>query len=310
VSPTEILAALARHGTRVMVDGERVRLIHDLGNAPPAELVNAAREAKAALRQLLDRPASSEEAPEQTARWTQLVLQWGASINEGVAVVQRVCAAAGPLGYWRRAHVGTLFAKMEDRHCWPGRRKIEQLKVVADKMKADQMYWPASRPDKTAAGRDNDEILLRALARGQRSVAQLVRMTGLSKNAVSSRLQILKKAGKVICVNPAVFALPESGAARHVPACEAIIATLSWAPGHQATANVLADETGLTRNAIDSSANRMIDTGTLVRPKRGVFALSPETLRKIQRREPIRIGHSVFILDLQSQRVALRIVRG
>jgi len=315
VTPTEIIAALARHGTKIVVDGERVRLISDLGNAPPAELVNAAREAKAALRQIVaapelrpNAPASSEEAPEPTACWTQLVLQWGGSINEGVVVVQRVCASAGPPGTWRRGLVGHLFVKMEE-YRWNGRRKIEQLKVIADRMRADPMYFPGSRPDMVAVGRDNDEMVLRALAGGQRSKAKLERMTGLSKNAISSRLLVLKKAGKVICVNPGVFALPQSGAARHVPACEAMIAALWWAPSHQATANKLAAETRLTRNAIDSSANRMISTGALVRPKRGAFALSPDTLRKIQRREPIRIGHSVFILDLESPRVALRIVR-
>jgi hypothetical protein len=118
LTPTEILAALARHGTRVVVDGERVRLIHDLGNAPPVELVNAAREAKPALRHLLDRSALPKEL---TARWTQLVLRWGGSINEGVAVVQRVCAAAGPAGCWRRGLVGHLFARLGDGGTAAGR---------------------------------------------------------------------------------------------------------------------------------------------------------------------------------------------
>jgi hypothetical protein len=254
-------------------------------------------------------PPEAEEAPEPTARWTQLVLQWGGSINEGVAVVQRVCAAAGSPGYWRRDHVGELFARL-DEYRWNGRRKIQHLELIADRMKTDPMYWPASRPDQIIRGVDNDEIILRALARGPMTKAKLERVTGLSAAAISSRLLAMKKVGKVICIRPGVYALPQSGAARHVPACEAIIAALWWAPGHQATANILADETGLTRNAIDSSANRMIDTSTLVRPKRGVFALSLDTLTKIQRREPIRVGHSVFILDLQSQRVALRIVRG
>jgi hypothetical protein len=316
VTPTEIIAALARHGTRVAVDGDRVRLIHDLGNPPPTDLVDAAREVKAALRQIIvapevrpNPPAGPEYLPEPTTRWTQLVLQWGGSINEGVAVVQRVCASAGLPGTWRRGLVGHLFAKI-DEYRWNGRRKIEHLKLIADRMKVDPMYFPGSRPDVIAAGRDNDEIVLRALTGGQRSKAKLERMTGLSKHAISTRLLLLKKAGKVVCVHPGVYVLPECGAARHVPACEAIIAVLWWAPSHQATANKLAAETCLTRNAIDSSANRMLNTGALVRPKRGVFALSSDTLRKIQRREPIRIGHSVFILDPASQQVALRIVRG
>jgi len=258
------------------------------------------------------KPAAREgpsEFQEPTGPWTQMILQWGGSISEGIAVVQRVCAAAGLPGTWRRGLVGHLIAKIEE-YRWNGRRKIEHLNLIADRMKTDPMYFPGSRPDVVAAGRDNDEIVLRALAGGQRSKAKLERMTGLSKHAISTRLLLLKKAGKVVCVNPGVFALPESGATRHVPACEAIIAALWWAPGHQATANNLAVETCLTRNAIDSSANRMLNTGALVRLKRGVFALSPDTLRRIRRREPIRIGHSIFILDLASQQVALRIVHG
>jgi hypothetical protein len=52
MTPAEIVAALVRHGTRIAVEGERVRLVFN-GNAPPDDLVRAAREAKAALREIV-----------------------------------------------------------------------------------------------------------------------------------------------------------------------------------------------------------------------------------------------------------------
>jgi hypothetical protein len=52
VTPAEIVTALERHGTRIAVEGERVRLVFN-GNAPPDNLVQAARGAKAALQAMI-----------------------------------------------------------------------------------------------------------------------------------------------------------------------------------------------------------------------------------------------------------------
>jgi phage N-6-adenine-methyltransferase len=52
MTPAEIVTALVRHGTRIAVDGERVRLVFN-GNTPPDDLVRAARNAKAALREII-----------------------------------------------------------------------------------------------------------------------------------------------------------------------------------------------------------------------------------------------------------------
>jgi hypothetical protein len=51
MTPADIVTALARHGTRIAVGGERVQLIFN-GRAPPDDLVRAAREVKAALREI------------------------------------------------------------------------------------------------------------------------------------------------------------------------------------------------------------------------------------------------------------------
>jgi hypothetical protein len=53
MSAATLIADLERHGTRVAVAGERVRLVHPAGRPPPAALIRAAREAKSELREAL-----------------------------------------------------------------------------------------------------------------------------------------------------------------------------------------------------------------------------------------------------------------
>jgi hypothetical protein len=61
MTPAEIVTALVRHGTRIAVEGERVRLVFN-GSAPPDDLIRAAREAKAALREIVESEAPREWA--------------------------------------------------------------------------------------------------------------------------------------------------------------------------------------------------------------------------------------------------------
>jgi hypothetical protein len=57
----EIVTAHVRHGTRIAIEGERVRLVFN-GSAPPDDLIRAAREAKAALREIVESGAPREWA--------------------------------------------------------------------------------------------------------------------------------------------------------------------------------------------------------------------------------------------------------
>jgi hypothetical protein len=61
MTPAEIVTALVRHGTRIAVEGERVRLVFS-GSAPPDDLIRAARAAKAALREIVESEAPREWA--------------------------------------------------------------------------------------------------------------------------------------------------------------------------------------------------------------------------------------------------------
>jgi hypothetical protein len=66
MTPAEIVTALGKHDTHIAVEGERVRLVSD-GKAPPEHLVRAAREAKAALREIVGmsspKPAGAPDVP-------------------------------------------------------------------------------------------------------------------------------------------------------------------------------------------------------------------------------------------------------
>jgi hypothetical protein len=57
----EIIAALAEHRTRVVVTGERVRLVYPRQRPPPRELVAIAREHKAELRVAIEERAAIAE---------------------------------------------------------------------------------------------------------------------------------------------------------------------------------------------------------------------------------------------------------
>jgi hypothetical protein len=119
LTPAEIVTALARHGTRVAVVGESVRLVFNAGSAPPCELIHAAREAKAALREIAGKhpclaPDAASVAPcafvkglatlspgrppggVPPKRWQQFIDDCGAFLDGGWAVKAAVLGW-GPL---------------------------------------------------------------------------------------------------------------------------------------------------------------------------------------------------------------------
>jgi len=50
----EVMSALSAHDASVVIEGERIRLLHPVGNPPPPELVEAARQHRDALRTILE----------------------------------------------------------------------------------------------------------------------------------------------------------------------------------------------------------------------------------------------------------------
>jgi hypothetical protein len=245
-------------------------------------------------------------APEPMGRWMLLVQRWGASVVEAAKIVNDLCTAAGVPGTERRAHVGDLFAKLE-RYRVGTRRKVEWLKAETIKMQRDSLRWPASRPDRAAAGRIGPESMLRVMRRDRKrrwTKDELRRATGFSKVRVTNLVSVMTKEGEIIRVSLGVYALPESGAERHVPACEAAVTVFLMAPDNQASVAELIAATGLKRHAITAACKRMIEKGVLVRRRSDVFVLSPNTLTKIRRGDAMRIGLSVLQLPQKDARAA------
>jgi hypothetical protein len=54
MNAAEVLSALTAHDATVVVEGERIRVLHPVGNPPPSELIDAARQHKEALRSILE----------------------------------------------------------------------------------------------------------------------------------------------------------------------------------------------------------------------------------------------------------------
>jgi hypothetical protein len=97
MTPDDIVTALVRHGARIAVEGERVRLVFN-GSPPPDDLIRAAREAKAALREIVASGAPREwtkaltrldvarppaEVPE--ARWRRFIDDCAVFVDTGWA---------------------------------------------------------------------------------------------------------------------------------------------------------------------------------------------------------------------------------
>jgi hypothetical protein len=64
MNAAEVLSALTAHDATVVVEGERIRVLHPVGNPPPSELIEIARGQKEALRTILaGREGASAELP-------------------------------------------------------------------------------------------------------------------------------------------------------------------------------------------------------------------------------------------------------
>jgi hypothetical protein len=173
-------------------------------------------------------------------------------------------------------------------------------------MQREPMWWPASRPDLAALGREGPDAILRVMKRRPKrrwTKAELQRATGKSEATINNLVLSMKEAGEIVCVAPGVFALPQAGARKHVSASWAIIHFLLSVPAYQATTEQLVVALGRKRNAVDSAAHRMLkayagnEKALLVQPQRGTFALSPHALRKIQRGDSLRTGKRLLVPD-------------
>jgi hypothetical protein len=54
MNAAEVISALSAHDASVVIEDERIRVLHPVGNPPPAELIEAARQHRDVLRSMLE----------------------------------------------------------------------------------------------------------------------------------------------------------------------------------------------------------------------------------------------------------------
>ena len=107
------------------------------------------------------------------------------------------------------------------------------------------------------------------------------------------------KSRELIDIAPGVYALPQMGAETHVSAAQAIMALLIAVPNRIWTRTEVSTAIGQTPTATDKALWTLRQGGVL-RPDRGVVALAPHTLAKIERGETIRDGRGAVLWSLVS----------
>jgi hypothetical protein len=110
MSPAQIMSALAAHDARIVVEGNRVRVIFRPGHPPPAELVQAARQHKDVLRRMatgaIPNPlpdyiiAGFSQLKVCLPLWIMTVGRWASIIETAHCVATKHGATALRLG-WR-----------------------------------------------------------------------------------------------------------------------------------------------------------------------------------------------------------------
>lgn len=182
-----------------------------------------------------------------------MLQRWGASQEQGRALVSRLVAVAGH----RLPHLDELFDRMDIRVRWDGKRRIAWLQEQAERMAADPVYWPVQKKQSAKTGVDT---VLAALQSGPKTKAKLVGMTGKTEVAIASLTQSLCDAGWIVRLKPGVYALPAAGTETHVSATDAVLAALTTA-GKSMTTAELCVATSKPRSAIDAAIFRLKKAG-------------------------------------------------
>jgi hypothetical protein len=181
----------------------------------------------------LARSSASPEPPPPGGRWKMLVQLW--NIEKARDLVDRLIAAAGP---HRMAGLDQQFEKMRTRCSWSGARKIEWLEELCENLAANPYYWPADRPDRTAAGRQRHNKAITVIERngGQITRQKLLRHVGRGtiESMIATREIVpigmvwgKSRAGKVRQV---LYGLP--GAQVHFSTSHKIVRALAVALNH------------------------------------------------------------------------------
>src|SRR5580704_12969574 len=110
MNAAEVMSALSAHDASVVIEGQRIRVLHPAGHPPPAELVEAARHHRDALWSLLESerrdPASPYAKVLDALRSTcpELIeaVRWQQAIQDADSFIAKWGAQAQALGWTAR----------------------------------------------------------------------------------------------------------------------------------------------------------------------------------------------------------------
>jgi len=211
-----------------------------------------------------------------TGRHMFLLQKWGLSALESRELVNQLLSAAG---HHRAGLIELLYSKMENRVWYKG-RKIEWLRLQADKMVSDPFYLPSTRkrPNRRTS-RERVIDALRHAPQNQATRTELSRMSNVPLTSLATLITALIRAGDVVHPALGVYALPQGRDPQKVwrPAREDIMSAFARAPDRIMTLAELMRVTGRTeRRAVAFGVSVLERAGKLVRIRPGVFALPAE----------------------------------
>jgi hypothetical protein len=262
-------------------------------DAPP-------RGTKATTAQPSPAPVISEPPP-PGGRWKMLVQLW--NIEKARDLVDRLIAAAGP---HRMAGLDQQFEKMRTRCSWSGARKIEWLEELCENLAANPYYWPADRPDRTAAGRQRHNKAITVIERngGQITRQKLLRHVGRGtiESMIATREIVpigmvwgKSRAGKVRQV---LYGLP--GAQVHFSTSHKIVRALAVALNHCIELDELTVAVDRSNTEIKAAIKRLSARGIIVM-RGNTIALSPAAVAKIATGAIIRDGRGAVLWPRQAE---------
>jgi len=212
----------------------------------------------------------------------------GSSPEKAQELVSRLQAASGLAGSVHRGRVGEIIADIANLHC----SNKYKLTLITNKIR---------KMERERARRD---AIIAALVDGPKDRGRVIEVVGETRDVTWRVMQRMLREGEIVQLEHGTYGLPEHSAAEaaYVTTDVAIInALLTTGRG---TVAKLTAATGKGRVAVYDNLKRMAkDGGPLVQLTRGhgvkaIFELSPETLHKIERGEPIRLGHKLLCFEL------------
>jgi hypothetical protein len=287
VTPDQIVKALAQHDTRIGIDEGRFCLICASGMRPPDELIQAAREAQAALQEIAEAARDAAITAPIRLDWIRLLQNLGASLEDAPKLVSRVYESAGLPGSPQRERVGEIIADIANLHL------SNQIKLTLLTNKIHKM-------EEERAGRD---AILGALRDGSLRRAQVIKAVGGTRDIVTRRLERMLRDGEIVQPSHGTYALPQHVTTPYTPTDKAIIKAFLTLPDRRGTIPQLMAITHRERIPIYDNAKRMAKEGLLNRLTSGhgvvaVFELSQAVFLQIERGEPIRLGSEFVSFEL------------